>query len=781
VGGIAVKAGASRYGDWAVEANSPTFVYSADHSRDPAAVWDTRSQGTTRRHWAGVGNRRIQMFADNEGTVSLFDEHSGVRWLAAPEPVGTGLSWVEVDGKTWGSLFEARPEGQTPRRTFGPTWFRVEAGADGVQLERTILCPEGEAPWVLVRVALTASRPVSVRHREEWAIRPSFLNLDVAIDVTPEQHADVKAIAERAISYDLEVGERRLRALERAEVPPTRRGLPIVFDERPTLVLEALGETDGRPVSDGARHPTLALVSDLDLAAGETRILWFRFGIDDGTECPNPSAVFTSSLEQLAARLPRASSARAPMAEREVPWHAALLTGQACVDGVLGGHALDQGSAYTFALGFNGAARDPLQHALPLIYSEPDLALSVLRNTCSWGAPDGKIPWSVDGSKQPRAMGHYQAASDLGLWALWFAAEYAAATGDLAAFDAPVAYHPTHAAPPASLFTHLKGHFRYLLEGVAFGPNGHLRVLDCDWADGHLGEIARQGIDRPTVRAIGESVLNSAMAAWVLPVWAGLCDRLGDRAVAEEARAVGERLRQAVAGEWNGRWFNRARVGELAIGADSLFLEVQPWAILSGAATADQARTVLAEIDAQLRRASPLGARQRWPLPEADQRSGPVGECLTGGIWPSLQMTLIWAAAKIDPELAWDEWRRFSLANHTATYPEIWEGTITGPDTYNAPEAREPGRTWALPVFSMQQFPVNNLHVHAQPILAYLRLLGVEPLRDGALKVAGGDGSFRSRTFELDEDGSGSLLALGEVIVRREGARGVQGAGRLAW
>ena len=47
---------------------------------------------------------------------------------------------------------------------------------------------------------------------------------------------------------------------------------------------------------------------------------------------------------------------------------------------LVGGHTLDQGSAYSFLVGVDAATRDPLQHALPLVYSEPDLALSVLRH-----------------------------------------------------------------------------------------------------------------------------------------------------------------------------------------------------------------------------------------------------------------------------------------------------------------------------------------------------------------------------------------------------------------
>ena len=55
---------------------------------------------------------------------------------------------------------------------------------------------------------------------------------------------------------------------------------------------------------------------------------------------------------------------------------------------------LDQGSQYRYAAGFEGAARDPLQHALPLISSAPDQAASLLRMALqqmvppeAWGPP----------------------------------------------------------------------------------------------------------------------------------------------------------------------------------------------------------------------------------------------------------------------------------------------------------------------------------------------------------------------------------------------------------
>ncbi|WP_158102769.1 GH36-type glycosyl hydrolase domain-containing protein [Lentzea kentuckyensis] len=441
----------------------------------------------------------------------------------------------------------------------------------------------------------------------------------------------------------------------------------------------------------------------LEVPPGGRTTAWFRFGFLD--EPVDPAVVYADSLAALRERLP----AETP----EITWHAAMLTGGACVDGVLGGHTLNQGSAYAFRHGFNGAARDPLQHALPLVHLEPDLALSVLRNTCAWGSPDGDLPYALDGHKQPWTQ--LFRPSDQNLWALWLAAEYAAATGDLAAFGRPVPYHPCHGADPVPLAENLRRQFRFFVDEVGVGEHGHVRILNADWNDLAISE---SGVDRDLMIERGESVLNSAMAAWVLPVYAGLAERLGDHATAEEARDRAADLRERVAGEWNGRWFRRAHApGGEPVGDHDLWLEVQPWAILCGAATPEQARALLHTIDETCRAGSPLGARHRWPV------SG------QGQVWFSVNMTLIWAASRYDPELAWDEWRRMTLHAHTAAYPETWTGTLSGPDCYLAPESDRPGETWALPDVgvAMQAYPVANLHSHSQPLLAHLRLRGVEP------------------------------------------------------
>jgi hypothetical protein len=771
---------ASLYGRWVMRAGLPAFVYDADQEALAAAEWDPIIAPRTRRHWVMVGNRAIRLQAANDGTVALFDESYGLRWLVAADPVGTGVSILDDAGKRWGTDYALRAGNVPPTRTFGPTWFEVRDSYAGLTLTRTMLCPEGKVPWLLIRVRLGLSRRAAgartLHHTERWVLRPRFLNL-------LESTAQRRARAELAVVYDVRESPRGLVATERfADASaPGDVGAAAAFLIGPpaTLVLERLAGTPGvatQRVDDGP-YPSLEITTPLELRPGERRELWFRFGRGEGGHVPQPKRLFASSLRALAARVPRAAAPGAPEARHEIPWHAALLTGGLAVDRIIGGHSLDQASTYSYLMGFNGAARDPLQHALPLVYIDPPLALSVLRNTAAWAKPNGDLPYALDGAKRPTSIGFRP--SDLNLWTLWLAAEYAAATGDLEAFDRPLAYHPTYAAPAVPLREHLRRQFRFFVDFVGRGEGGHVRILNADWND---VAIRDSGVDPALMIDRGGSVLNSAMASWVLSVFAGLAARLGEAKLAHEAGAQARELRRLVARAWNGRWFHRAYApGGAPVGDADCWLEVQPWALLCGAADSRQAHALLRTIDSGHRADSPLGARVRWPASQALLNAGGWGEATLGGIWYSINMTLVWAAAKVSPALAWDEWRRMTLASHTRTHPDIWEGTLSGPDSWNAPESLRPGRTWAsAPLFAMQAFPVNNMHSHAQPLLAYLRLLGVEPTPDGTLAVGAG-GRFHSRSFRLASDGHGSLLARGPVVVdsRHLTVRG--GPGRVAW
>ncbi len=264
-----------------------------------------------------------------------------------------------------------------------------------------------------------------------------------------------------------------------------------------------------------------------------------------------------------------------------------------------------------------------------------------------------------------------------------------------------------------------------------------MRLSNGDWNDdivvGHVPEALAE-----EVRQQGESVLNAAMACYVLDYYARLLSYVGDAKAADEARAKAEAQREAVRACWEERWFRRAWFGHHLswIGEDHLWLEPQPWAIIGGAATPEQRKTLVTALDELVRKPSPIGAMIESQGDPA--MASPFGILTNGGIWPSINGTLIWALAMADGTLAWDEWKKNSLAMHAEAYPEIWYGIWSGPDTYNSVLSRYPGQTMFAEApspdhktqtdlgFNWTDFPVMNMHPHAWPLYSAAKLLGLE-------------------------------------------------------
>src|SRR5580704_15740720 len=155
------------------------------------------------------------------------------------------------------------------------------------------------------------------------------------------------------------------------------------------------------------------------------------------------------------------------------------------------------------------------------------------------------------------------------------------------------------------------------MQGVGGGEHGVMRMLNDDWNDA-LVVFWGQRTLKETV-AKGESVLNSAMAAWVFDYYARMLAYAGeDAAPIAHARQRAEENRKAARAQWTGRWLRRAWLGPTVgwLGEKGLWHEPQPWAIIGGVADARQSKELIATLDELLRRASPIGAMQMNQSPD---------------------------------------------------------------------------------------------------------------------------------------------------------------------
>ncbi|MHA1266870.1 MAG: GH36-type glycosyl hydrolase domain-containing protein [Candidatus Helarchaeota archaeon] len=491
----------------------------------------------------------------------------------------------------------------------------------------------------------------------------------------------------------------------------------------------------------------LFLERKFHLAPGAQVTLYFAFGyLPENVDLPvllkkyqkNPSELFTQSCEKWKQNRISLKIANEPWVDRELHWHHYYLRGNLTYDTFFKEHILSQGHVYQYLIGFQGAARDPLQHALPFIFTDPTIVKEVLRYTLKEVQPNGAIPYGITGSGmiQPAPF----APSDLELWLLWLTSEYVLATRDRAFLEENLPTYPLYGkkAGRAKVKELLVRCYRHLIDTTGTGKHGLLRLSNGDWNDGVVhGNVPRKKIKQVTKE--GESVLNAAMASYVLTLFAQLLEYIGDDAFQQEVIKMAEMQRKAVHNQWTGKWFRRAWLSEELgwVGVEELWLEPQPWAIIGGAADSEQRPILTKTLDAEVRQPSKIGATLLNKV--IKKAFEPPGMGTVAGIWPSINGTLIWSLALVDGKMAWDEWKKNTLAIHAETYPEVWYGIWSGPDTYNSHFSHYPGQTVFIPpdletksswtgsvrIF-WTDFPVMNMHPHAWPLYSLTKLLGIQ-------------------------------------------------------
>ena len=470
----------------------------------------------------------------------------------------------------------------------------------------------------------------------------------------------------------------------------------------------------------------------LVLKPGESRTMSFLYGyLPDGFSADElidrysiePASHWSRSCAKWKANAPLFRTPAHPWVEREALWSSYYLRSGLTYDSFFREHILSQGASYQYLAGLQGAARDPLQHVLPFIFTDPHIVRSVLRYTLKEIQSDGSIPYAIVGLGVPMPC-VYQ-PSDLQLWVLWVASEYVLATRDWEFLQERIPAYPPQDARPGdpTVLDLLARSFTHFTSTIGVGQHGLQRLFNGDWNDSIVyTHLTPQ--QRAEELPIGESVLNAAMAAYVLDYYAEMLDSLSHQEAAALARAKAKAQREAVRAQWYDRWYRRAWLDEKLgwIGEKQMWLEPQPWALIGGCVPEEKIAALVATIDELVRRPSLIGAMLQ-SQPDPTMKDEP-GTGTNGGIFYAVNGTLIWALSLANGEMAWDEWKKNTLARHAEVYPDKWFGIWSGPDAYHSSLSAQPGGTGV-------DFPVLNMHAHAWPLYASVKLLGTEFRQNG--------------------------------------------------
>jgi hypothetical protein len=422
---------------------------------------------------------------------------------------------------------------------------------------------------------------------------------------------------------------------------------------------------------------------------------------------------------------------------RELQWDAYTLRSDSTYEECAGHHILSQGGYYQYFFGENEAFRDPLQHAMPMIWSDPALARDVIAYSAQeQPAVGGTIPYGRLGLCRRFDLG---TADDLDQWLLWDTAEYALSTRDFGFLRQQVPYD---GAGSGTLWEHLKLAFHHQEEVVGRGPHGeYLTGATGDWNDFST-----------EFNQMTESNLVTAQAAYIYPRLALVADLMGDSAFAGELRAAGARDQAVVAGQFApGGWFARGYSGEKQLGSGAIYEEPQPWALLAGVATPDQAGKVVAAYRRFLVGVgAPSGPTRIGAAmapgshdPGASEQNEPElnsSREFPGGAWFALNGQMTWALAALDGVVpgagadAWDEFTRNTLAAHATAFPNHWDGVISVDDEcasyYQSPPS-SCGIGLATGAGVVNGYDTQIMHQPAYSLFDLLKLAGVEATQAG--------------------------------------------------
>jgi len=787
--------GSGYFGEWIEdEFGLPAYRYTCDQINDPKAitpineVWHSKTD-----HWHQVGNDRLVALASNYGYIQVRQDEGSPKLLNEFDPdhgqYAGGFGYL-IDRNQYISTFYPG-NGDFFERIFGIGYIRKRVSGIGLIVDQVVFAPYGDDPILISRITVKNNRnkPADLRWIEYWGCHMYQFSPDAYLNAMNKKNVSLTRKYRREFSeqftheFKLINGNEGLmeskffkdrKSQKRSTAPKA-----VIRDMSPpmTFLISMDAKADGFSTDSssffgkgGVESPdglkkaldsnitlsddksAMLLERKIQLNPNENKTIYFAYGyIPEGFEIESLLNKYKKDLNQIWATSCEYWKKNRidlvipddPWVRRELLWHNYYLRGAMTYDSYFKEHILSQGQVYQYIIGFQGALRDPMQHVLPFIYSQPEIVKDIIRYILKTTKPNGEIPYGIMGSGMILPVPYKP--SDQQMWLLWLMSEYILATRDIDFLDEKVPIYPVYGKNviKKTVKDLLLSCYSYLTEILGTGRHGLQRISNGDWNDGViLGHISEEKHDE--IIKHGESVLNAAMASYALKIFGEMLKFIGDTENSENVFQYANNQRQAVHTQWNGKWFKRAWLTEDIgwVGEDQLWLEPQPWAIIGGAANSDQMKILVESIDELLRQPSKIGARLLSKGIKAMKRE--LGMRMNGGIWPSINGTLIWALSLVDGNMAWDEWKKNTLAMHAENYAELWYGIWSGPDVYNSDLSKFPGQTHfskdlissnkkeGEPIYdetfgvNWTDFPIMDLHPHAWPLYGTIHLIGAK-------------------------------------------------------
>ncbi len=767
---IRAPEGAGVFGRWTVDGRGlPAYDYTADQRTDRRTERGELHQ--SRDAWHQVGNEGIVANTFNHGYTQLYSQQRAYQWANRFDPAhdhyAGGFGWLKDGDDVHSTLWLDAAADNTLRR-FGIGYAEHRSSTPNVAIRETITAPYGDDPVLIHEITLTnrTRRPRAVTWWEYSDVNP----VDTTAKINMGLDAPIYDAAHRRLSVHETGDGHDDKALHIFAQPLA--GTPVSGFEADTGTLFGTGDDRrARPRAVKADRATNTLAPASPVGPGRTAFafrspvtvppgrritLRYVYGLahPDQMQAIADRAELTPSTFRTTTRrwrdwLPQADlGARRRWLARELQWDAYQVASSSNYEEECGHHIITQGGYYQYGGGQQIAFRDPLQHMLPMIYADPELAREVLRYSFQeQPAVTGVIPYGMLFNCTRFDLGN---SDDLDFWLLLSTVEYVLATRDTTFLAERIPYRgglPGPALATGTAWEHVKLSVFHQENIVGRGPNGQYLIGPTgDWSD-----------LSPAFLGITESSLVTAQLAYVYPRLAEVADLVGDDVFAAQLREKGAGLVSTMKGQWvkDRGWFARGYSGVKQLGTGAIFGEPQPWALLAGVADDRQQRALVGNINrfltgrnapANLHGPAKIGSSTSPSEedPEVTEHAqvyadgvGDKNAVFVGGAWYAINGPLTWALGDLDGKVpdaaahAWDELERNTLKAHADAYPDAWDGVVNVDDACWSWYSTRPGQCGVGTLILLGDFSGQITHQPAWSLFALLKLTGLNPVKDG--------------------------------------------------
>lgn len=691
--------------------------------------------------WFLLGNYRLTLFAHVSGAYELI---SGQRSWArlnqgAAHNSGVNSATITIDGARFHltGMDSSAADPAACRRVFGCGFADYVCSVGPLAVRRNLSVKPSWTPYdgasgflLSVSIVNRGDHPVECEYEESMGVR--FVEIhrqdeaEANLPLKYEYDFHEGASAANAWVTITAVSDDPLRVPER-EAMATFDGYP------PTVFMGALSE--GVRVSGDRER--LAARASFTLRPGEERwmqcVVGFSFAegvstregiLHDLSKGGFPEAGSGAFSADWSKVLPTLDGEEDATLRRELRWHAYTLEAMATYSEYYGEAKIPQGTIYDYDWGVHASARDNFQHALPLVYTNPPLARSVLRYMLERTTPFGEIRLIEYGNGYADNERYF--TSDQQLYCLLLLSEYLRVTGDYGFLAEGVRPYPVRGMKEMAVAELTERCFIFLRDTVGVGSHGLVRLLNSDWND---AVYYIEKVPYNNVVLTGESHMNSAMAIAILQ---SLIPELkkAEACLPEQADRL-ERLRvsmglyrqrvlEAFLKDWGDRAFpRRMYFNGRAYGEENMFLEPQGFALQIEELSEDAKLRLYREMKARLYDGETLGAREQQQ-PEFDDPEFDRGSRENGGFWWALNGPVILGVSTFDGREADRLLRNMTLGHLAEAFPQYWSSYWSAADQVESsliPEVGLPDQSLAY-----ANIPVFCAHPHAWILYCWYRL-----------------------------------------------------------